>query len=100
MTSRFRKVITGAALVAVLALGGAGVASALSTGSGDPATPAVAPDTSPDADDQGAGDTAAAEDAPSGGDTSPGREDCLEGAGGQGRAQNGSQGGATDDTDV
>jgi hypothetical protein len=58
MTVRFKKVIVGVALIAAFALGGAGIASALSSDGGDPGAAAVASDAATGTDDRRADEEA------------------------------------------
>ena len=64
MTSRFRRVITGATLVAALALGGAGVANALTSEGADAGVAALTSDVATGSDDQRAAETPSADATP------------------------------------
>ena len=94
MTSRFRRVITGATLVAALALGGAGVASALTSGSADAGVAALASDVATGSADQRAAETPSADATPA--DV----RDCPERSGDAVPDENGEQTTTTGDADV
>jgi hypothetical protein len=93
MTSRFRSVITGATLVAALALGGAGVASALTSDRADGGVAALTGDVATGSDDQRAAEAPSADAAPA--DV----RDCPERGGDAVPDQNGEQT-TTGDADV
>ena len=93
MTSSFSRVITGAALVAVLALGGAGIANALTSNSADAGVAALTSDVATGSDDQRAAGTPSADATPANG------RDCPEGSGDPVPDQNGEQT-TTGDADV
>ena len=93
MTSRFSRVITGAALVAVLALGGAGVANALTSDSADAGVAALTSDVATGSDDQRPAGRPSADATPADG------RNCPERSGDAAPEQN-DQATTTEDADV
>ena len=95
MTSRFSRVITGATLVAVLALGGAGVANALTSDSADAGVAALTSDVATGSDDQRAAESAIRGRHAGGRPGLPGAEWQR-----RRRSKNGDQATTTEDADV
>ena len=94
MTSRFSRVITGAALVAVLALGGAGIANALTSDSADAGVAALTSDVATGSDDPRAAESPSADATPADG------RDCPERSGNATPEQDSDRATTTEDADV